>query len=31
MEIDQKDLFFNNKIRHVKVSNEMKSIVEAKY
>ena len=31
MEKDQKDLFINNKIRNVKVSNEMNSIIELKF
>jgi hypothetical protein len=30
MEIDKDDLYYNNKIRNVKVSNEMKAIVDAR-
>ncbi len=31
MEIDHEDLFLINKIRNVKVSNEMNSIIESKF
>ncbi len=31
MEIDHEDLYYNNKIRNVKVSNEMNSIIESKF
>ena len=30
MELDKEDLYYNNKIRNVKVSNEMKAIVDAR-
>ena len=31
MEMYQEDLYYNNKIRNVKVSNEMNSIIEIKF
>ena len=31
MEIDHEDLLYNKKIRNVKVSNEMNSIIEIKF
>ena len=31
MEIDHEDLYYNHKIRNVKISNEMNSIIEMKF
>ena len=31
MEIDHEDLYYNNKIRNVRVSNEMNYIIETKF